>query len=53
MMIKDSDSVTVPFSTTRRGPSRAASRPGFGFALIGVICVAGVFGLLGLLYTLG
>jgi hypothetical protein len=31
---------------------RRSDRPGLAAALLGVICVAGVFGLLGLLYSL-
>ncbi len=32
---------------------RRSDRPGLAAAVLGVICVAGVFGLLGLLYSLG
>jgi predicted lipid-binding transport protein (Tim44 family) len=36
-----------------RAARAAASRPGFGAALLGAVCVVAVFGLLGLLFSFG
>jgi hypothetical protein len=32
---------------------RRPDRPGWAAAVLGIVCVAGVFGVLGLLYSLG
>jgi hypothetical protein len=36
-----------------RYKSRRRQGPGVGAALLAIVCVAGVFGMLGLLYSLG
>jgi hypothetical protein len=42
-----------PRPRARSRPRRRQGRPGVAAALLAVVCVAGVFGLLGLLYSLG
>jgi hypothetical protein len=37
----------------RKARRRRSDRPGVAAAVLGIVCVAGVFGLLGLLYSLG
>jgi hypothetical protein len=37
----------------QKPPRRRKDRPGLGAALLAIVCVASVFGLLGLLYSLG
>jgi hypothetical protein len=48
----DAGAQSPPNRPGSRKPRRD-DRPGIGFALLGAICVIGVFGFLGLLYTFG
>jgi hypothetical protein len=55
MNIKEYSHLTVTSAkpVRRRREARSTSTPNFVAAFLGVVCVAGVFGLLGLLYSLG
>ena len=52
MNINEMRHVHVQSSHPRR-KIRPVSRPNMVAAFLGVVCVAGVFGMLGLLYSLG
>lgn len=53
MKAKDFGSHTRLSARPRRRASRHADGPGIGTALLGVVCVIGVFGVLTLLYHVG
>jgi hypothetical protein len=42
-----------PMPRPSQKPRRRQDRPGLAAALLAILCVAGVFGVLGLLYSLG
>jgi hypothetical protein len=53
MTLKHSESLGSPLSLAARRRREPAGRPSLAFAGLGALCVAAVFGLLGLLYSLG
>jgi len=55
MDIKDFDAFQsqVHQAGPRRRPARTSGAPSVGAAVLGVVCVVGVFALLGLLYSFG
>ncbi len=55
MKIKEFEPINAnPLPTARsRRRSRHDSSPGVGTAVLGAVCVIGVFGVLGLLYSFG
>jgi hypothetical protein len=55
MDIKDFDTISAHVSRVghRRRPVRKSGAPSLGAAVLGVVCVVGVFALLGLLYSFG
>jgi uncharacterized protein (UPF0261 family) len=53
MTLKHSESLGSPLSLAARRRRESNSRPSLGLTALGVVCVAAVFGLLGVLYSLG
>ena len=53
MTLKHSESLGSPLSLAARRRREPAGRPSLAFAGLGVVCVAAVFGILAVLYSLG